>query len=50
MTRRLTELARQIEGRPWNRPGTDKTWVLRILREHQIFRDEVHKAAHARRR
>jgi hypothetical protein len=44
MTARLVELARRIQGRAWNLPGTDKTWVLRAMREQQLFRREVSKA------
>ncbi len=41
---RLRELARRIQGQPWNRPGSDKTWVLRALWEQQRFQVEVSKA------
>ena len=44
MTARLIELARRIQGRPWNRPGTDKSWVLRAMREQQVFQREVREA------
>jgi hypothetical protein len=35
MEDRLARIAAKIERRPWNRPGTDKTWVLSALAEHQ---------------
>ncbi len=44
MTQRLIELARRIQARPCNRPGTDKSWVLQAMWEQQVFRREVHKA------
>jgi hypothetical protein len=44
MTERLTEIAKQIESQPWNRPGTDKTWVLNAMSAHLQFREEVRKA------
>jgi hypothetical protein len=50
MTERLIELARRIQGRPWNRAGTDKSWVLRAMWEQQIFQREVRKAQGARAR
>lgn len=44
MPDRLTELAARIEARPWNRPGTDKTWVLSALSEHQKWLRAVKRA------
>jgi hypothetical protein len=44
MTERLIELARRIQARPWNRPGTDKTWVLHAMWEQQAFRREIRDA------
>jgi hypothetical protein len=44
MTQRLVEIARRMQARPWNRPGSDKTWVLRALWEQQVFRREIEKA------
>ncbi len=44
MTKRPLELARRIQGRPWNRPGTDKSWVLRAMWEQQVLQREVRKA------
>ncbi len=31
MTDRLIALARRIERQPWNRPRTDKAWVLNAM-------------------
>lgn len=42
--RRWTEVARRIQGKPWNRPGTDKTWVLNALSQHRLFSREVRNA------
>jgi len=44
MTERLIELAQRIQERPWNRPGTDKTWVLHAMWQHRLFRDEIQRA------
>jgi len=44
MTQRLIEIAQRIQDRPWNRPGTDKTWVLRAMWEHLLFQAEVRNA------
>ncbi len=38
------ELARRLQQQPWNRPGTDKTWVLQALRQHRLFSKEVRSA------
>jgi len=43
MTERLAELARRIQPRPCNRPGTDKTWVLQAMWEQLVFRRVVGK-------
>ena len=42
--RRWTEIARRIQAKPWNRPGTDKTWVLNALSQHLLFSKEVQNA------
>jgi hypothetical protein len=42
--RRLVEVARRIQGEPWNRPGTDKSWVLRVMWDRQRFEREVRDA------
>lgn len=47
MSDRLAELARRIQDRPWNRPGTDKTWVLLAMWDHLRFREEVRAARRA---
>ena len=47
MTDRLIELARAIQGRPWNASGSDKTWVLNALRQSQLFQKEVREARRA---
>jgi len=41
---RWTEIARRIQAEPWNRPGTDKTWVLNALSQHLLFSKEVQNA------
>ena len=47
MSEALIGLARRIQQQPWNRPGTDKTWVLRALWQHRIFSKEVRSAERA---
>ena len=42
--KRWTEIARRIQAEPWNRPGTDKTWVLNALSQHLRFSKEVQNA------
>jgi len=44
MSQRLLELARRIQAAPWNRPGTDKTWVARAMDDHRRFQREVQRA------
>lgn len=44
MSDRLTELARRIQQQPWNRPGSDKTWVLQSLSEYREFQNELRQA------
>jgi len=46
----LKEIAKRIEAQPWNRPGTDKTWVLNAMSTHLQFRNEVRKAKRVRSR
>jgi len=48
MSSSLEEIAKRIEAQPWNRPGTDKTWVLNAMSNHLQFREEVRKAKRAR--
>ena len=44
MANRWAETARRIQAEPWNRPGTDKTWVLNALSQHRLFSKEVQNA------
>ena len=44
MARSWIEIARRIQEKPWNRPGTDKTWVLNALSQHRLFAQEVRNA------
>ena len=48
MSESLEEIAKRIEARPWNRSGTDKTWVLNAMSTHLQFREEVRKATRVR--
>jgi hypothetical protein len=43
-SKRWTEIARTIQVKPWNRPGTDKTWVLNALSQHRLFSREIRSA------
>lgn len=43
------EIARKIEAQPWNRSGTDKTWVLNAMMKMLRFRDEVRRAKRVQR-
>lgn len=38
---KLLRIAREVEARPWNRPGTDKSWVLRTMARGAAFRREL---------
>ena len=44
MSETLIEFARNLQEKPWNRPGTDKTWVLQALWQHRLFSREVREA------
>jgi hypothetical protein len=44
----LQELARRIEARPWNQPGTDKSWVLRTMARGSTFRGELKRRVRSR--
>ena len=44
MSERLIELAKRIQRRPYNRPGSDKTWVVQSMWAHSQFTDEVRQA------
>ncbi|MEZ4282831.1 MAG: hypothetical protein R3F21_24800 [Myxococcota bacterium] len=50
MTDRLIALARRIERQPWNRPGTDKTWVLNAMWNQIQFSREIRRVPHDRQR
>jgi len=50
MSETLSEIARRIESRPWNKPGTDKTWVLNAMTTLRKFQDEVRQAKRVRTR
>jgi len=41
-------IAKRIEAKPWNRPGTDKTWVLNAMADQLRFRAEVRKSKRVR--
>lgn len=41
MNDRLIALARRIERAPWNRAGSDKTWVLDALWQRVRFEHEI---------
>jgi len=44
VSERLVAIARILERAPWNRPGSDKTWVLRAMEEHWRFHGEVRRS------
>ena len=44
MSRKLTELANRIQQQPWNRPGSDKTWVVEAMATYRKFQNEVRQA------
>ncbi len=50
MPESLTEIARKISSAPWNRPGTDKTWVLNAMAQVLKFQREVRQAKRVDRR
>jgi hypothetical protein len=47
MLESLAEIAKRIEAQPWNRSGTDKTWVLNAMSTMIRFREEVRQARNA---
>jgi hypothetical protein len=47
MPERLIEIARRIQAQRWNRPGTDKTWLLHALWEHRLLQAELLRARRA---
>jgi hypothetical protein len=44
MTDELIRLARWLEARPWNRPGSEKSWVLRTAWGALTFQWETARA------
>ena len=40
----LRRIARWLESRAWNRPGSDKTWVLGAMWAALAFQREVRRA------
>jgi hypothetical protein len=44
MSETWIEFAHRLQRQPWNRPGTDKTWVLQALWQHQRFSAEIRRA------
>ena len=48
MSERLIELAKRIQRRPYNRPGSDKTWVVQSMWAHLKFAEEVRQADRVR--
>ena len=46
----LRRLARMLERRPENAPGTDKAWVLRAMWQRLLFLREVRQARRVDRR
>jgi hypothetical protein len=46
VTDELIRLARWLEAQPWNRPGSDKSWVLRLASAFREFA-EVRRRARA---
>jgi hypothetical protein len=45
---RLREVADWLAARPWNRPGTDKRWVLAAMAESLAFHSQVVQAERVR--
>jgi hypothetical protein len=44
----LQRIAPRVETRPWNRQGTDKSWVLRSMWSALLLRDEIRHASRVR--
>lgn len=44
MAESLSDIARKISSEPWNRPGTDKTWVVNAMAQALKFQREVRQA------
>ena len=43
----LLLIARRVEAQPWNRRGTDKSWVLRTMARGAAFRRELKRRVRA---
>jgi hypothetical protein len=43
----LSRIARWLERQPWNRPGTDKAWVLDAMWAALVFEREATRAERA---
>jgi len=50
MDARLRRLAREVESRPDNAAGRDKTWVLHAMWQYVVFLSELKKARRVDRR
>ena len=50
MAEPLTEIARKISSAPWNRPGSDKTWVVNAMAQALKFQREIRQAKRVDRR
>lgn len=44
----LQEIARRMESRPCNQPGSDKSWVLRTMARGVAFRRELKRRVRTR--
>ena len=44
MAEPLADIARRISNAPWNRPGTDKTWLVNAMAQSLKFQSEVRQA------
>jgi hypothetical protein len=47
MDAELLRLARWLEAQPWNRPGSDKAWVLRSMHAWRRFVEARKRAVRA---
>jgi hypothetical protein len=45
----LARIARWLARQPWNRPGSDKTWVLMSAEDHWHWVEAVRHARRVRR-
>jgi hypothetical protein len=46
----LREVAAWVASRPWNRPGTEKSWVLAAMTASLEFQKQVRQAERVRKR